>query len=46
VQSVVELALETHGPERTAQLLEQLAAVEDVDFSDESFIDKVRNIFG
>ncbi|TAL05368.1 MAG: pyruvate dehydrogenase (acetyl-transferring), homodimeric type [Verrucomicrobia bacterium] len=25
VQSVVELALETHGPERTAQLLEQLA---------------------
>jgi molecular chaperone DnaJ len=28
------------------KLLEQLAAVEDVDFSDESFIDKVRNIFG
>ena len=28
------------------KLLEQLAQVEDVDFSDESFIDKVRNIFG
>lgn len=28
------------------QLLEQLAEIEDVDFSDESFIDKVRNIFG
>lgn len=27
-------------------LLEQLAQIEDVDFSDESFIDKVRNIFG
>ncbi|HEV7699902.1 MAG TPA: molecular chaperone DnaJ [Pyrinomonadaceae bacterium] len=27
------------------QLLEQLAEVEDADFSDESFIDKVRNIF-
>jgi molecular chaperone DnaJ len=28
------------------QLLEQLAEVEDADFSDETFIDKVRNIFG
>ena len=28
------------------KLLEQLAEIEDVDFSDESFIDKVRNIFG
>jgi molecular chaperone DnaJ len=28
------------------QLLEQLAEVEDADFSDESFMDKVRNIFG
>jgi len=28
------------------KLLEQLAEVEDVDFQDESFIDKVRNIFG
>jgi molecular chaperone DnaJ len=28
------------------KLLEQLAEVEDADFSDESFIDKVRNIFG
>jgi molecular chaperone DnaJ len=28
------------------QLLEQLAEVEDSDFSDESFMDKVRNIFG
>src|SRR5258706_3946865 len=28
------------------KLLEQLAQVEDADFSDESFIDKVRNIFG
>jgi molecular chaperone DnaJ len=28
------------------KLLEQLAEVEDVDFQDESFMDKVRNIFG
>lgn len=28
------------------KLLEQLAEVEDIDFSDESFMDKVRNIFG
>ena len=28
------------------KLLEQLAEIEDDDFSDESFIDKVRNIFG
>jgi molecular chaperone DnaJ len=28
------------------KLLEQLAEIEDVDFSDESFIDKVRNMFG
>lgn len=28
------------------KLLEQLAEIEDVDFSDESFMDKVRNIFG
>ncbi|MFM9904893.1 MAG: molecular chaperone DnaJ [Pyrinomonadaceae bacterium] len=28
------------------KLLEQLAEIEDMDFSDESFIDKVRNIFG
>jgi molecular chaperone DnaJ len=28
------------------KLLEQLAKVEDTDFSDESFIEKVRNIFG
>jgi molecular chaperone DnaJ len=28
------------------QLLEQLAEIEDADFSDESFMDKVRNIFG
>jgi molecular chaperone DnaJ len=28
------------------KLLEQLSEIEDVDFSDESFIDKVRNIFG
>jgi molecular chaperone DnaJ len=28
------------------KLLEQLAEIEDIDFSDESFIDKVRNIFG
>jgi len=28
------------------KLLEQLAEVEDTEFSDESFIDKVRNIFG
>jgi molecular chaperone DnaJ len=28
------------------KLLEQLAEIEDVDFSDESLIDKVRNIFG
>ncbi|MGI8849245.1 MAG: molecular chaperone DnaJ [Pyrinomonadaceae bacterium] len=28
------------------KLLEQLADVEDIDFQDESFIDKVRNIFG
>ena len=28
------------------KLLEQLAEIEDLDFQDESFIDKVRNIFG
>jgi molecular chaperone DnaJ len=28
------------------KLLEQLAEVEDMDFQDESFMDKVRNIFG
>lgn len=28
------------------KLLEQLAEIEDIDFQDESFIDKVRNIFG
>ncbi|CAN5869614.1 molecular chaperone DnaJ [soil metagenome] len=28
------------------KLLEQLAEIEDVDFEDQSFIDKVRNIFG
>ena len=28
------------------KLLEQLAEIEDVDFQDQSFIDKVRNIFG
>jgi molecular chaperone DnaJ len=28
------------------KLLEQLAEIEDVDFQDESFIDKVRNMFG
>lgn len=28
------------------KLLEQLAEIEDIDFSDESLIDKVRNIFG
>ena len=28
------------------KLLEQLAEVEDIDFQDESFMDKVRNIFG
>jgi len=28
------------------KLLEQLAEIEDVDFTDESFLDKVRNIFG
>jgi len=28
------------------KLLEQLAEIEDVDFTDQSFIDKVRNIFG
>ncbi len=28
------------------KILEQLAEIEDVDFEDESFIDKVRNIFG
>ena len=28
------------------KLLEQLAEIEDADFADESFIDKVRNIFG
>ena len=28
------------------KLLEQLAEIEDVDFTDESFMDKVRNIFG
>lgn len=28
------------------KLLEQLAEIEDADFTDESFIDKVRNIFG
>ena len=28
------------------KLLEQLAEVEDTEFSDESFIEKVRNIFG
>ena len=28
------------------KLLEQLAEIEDVDFQDESFMDKVRNIFG
>lgn len=28
------------------KLLEQLAEIEDMDFSDESFLDKVRNIFG
>ena len=28
------------------RLLEQLAEIEDADFSDESFMDKVRNIFG
>lgn len=28
------------------KLLEQLAEIEDADFSDESFMDKVRNIFG
>lgn len=28
------------------KLLEQLAEIEDVDFHDESFLDKVRNIFG
>ncbi len=28
------------------KLLEQLAEIEDADFSDQSFIDKVRNIFG
>ena len=28
------------------QLLEQLAEIEDIEFKDESFMDKVRNIFG
>jgi hypothetical protein len=28
------------------KLLEQLAEIEDVDFQDVSFMDKVRNIFG
>jgi len=28
------------------KLLEQLAEIEDIDFQDESFMDKVRNIFG
>ncbi len=28
------------------KLLEQLSEVEDMDFQDESFMDKVRNIFG
>ncbi len=28
------------------KLLEQLAEIEDIDFTDESFMDKVRNIFG
>ena len=28
------------------KLLEQLAEIEDIDFQDESFLDKVRNIFG
>ena len=28
------------------KLLEQLAQIEDTDFNDESFIEKVRNIFG
>jgi DnaJ-class molecular chaperone len=28
------------------KLLEQLADIEDIDFRDASFIDKVRNIFG
>jgi hypothetical protein len=28
------------------QLLEKLAEIEDTEFKDESFMDKVRNIFG
>jgi len=28
------------------KLLEQLAEIEDTEFADESFMDKVRNIFG
>ncbi len=28
------------------KVLEQLAEIEDVDFQDESFMDKVRNMFG
>ena len=28
------------------KLLEQLAEIEDIDFEDESFMDKVKNMFG
>lgn len=42
----VTLVTPKHLTKEQRQLLEQLAEIEDTEFKDESFMDKVRNIFG
>jgi molecular chaperone DnaJ len=42
----VTLITPKHLTKEQRQLLEKLAEIEDTDFKDESFMDKVRNIFG
>lgn len=42
----VSLITPKHLTKEQRQLLEQLAEIEDTEFKDESFMDKVRNIFG
>ncbi len=42
----VTLITPKHLSKEQRQLMEQLAEVEDIEFKDESFMDKVRNIFG
>lgn len=42
----VTLVTPKHLTKEQRKVLEQLAEIEDVDFQDESFMDKVRNIFG